>query len=411
MNLSDFDYDLPESFIAQTPVEPRDSSRLMLLNRQTGEIEHHIFREIIDFIHPGDVLVLNDTRVMPARLHATKAETGGAVEVLLLRQLDETRWQALVGGRRVNPGVNLKFGETGVTAEITEALEESERIVRFNQPINDRLQELGSVPLPPYIHTPLQNPERYQTVYSKPEGSAAAPTAGLHFTDDLLLKLREKGVIFAYCTLEIGLGTFKPVSVERIEDHRIHSERAVLTAENAKIINEGKLAGGRIIAVGTTAARTLETAGILSEGGDPAHPDRTVEACPWRPVIAFERDTDLFIYPGYRWRVVDAMITNFHLPKSTLLMMVSSFAGRENVLHAYEVAKQQGYRFFSFGDAMFIQARSAAESVRCTGSRHHQQPRKVGLAINITIPIVSKMGPVNLLAESFIPKPIFYNNY
>lgn len=357
MNLSDFDYDLPESFIAQTPVEPRDSSRLMLLNRQTGEIEHHIFREIIDFIHPGDVLVLNDTRVMPARLHATKAETGGAVEVLLLRQLDETRWQALVGGRRVNPGVNLKFGETGVTAEITEALEESERIVRFNQPINDRLQELGSVPLPPYIHTPLQNPERYQTVYSKPEGSAAAPTAGLHFTDDLLLKLREKGVIFAYCTLEIGLGTFKPVSVERIEDHRIHSERAVLTAENAKIINEGKLAGGRIIAVGTTAARTLETAGILSEGGDPAHPDRTVEACPWRPVIAFERDTDLFIYPGYRWRVVDAMITNFHLPKSTLLMMVSSFAGRENVLHAYEVAKQQGYRFFSFGDAMFIQAR------------------------------------------------------
>src|SRR5690606_1376554 len=249
------------------------------------------------------------------------------VEVLLLRQLDETRWQALVGGRRVNPGVNLKFGETGVTAEITEALEESERIVRFNQPINDRLQELGSAPLPPYIHTPLQNPERYQTGYSKPEGSAAAPTAGLHFTDDLLLKLREKGVIFAYCTLEIGLGTFKPVSVERIEDHRIHSERAVLTAENAKIINGGKSAGGRIIAVGTTAARTLETAGIRSEGGDPAHPDRTVEACPWRPVIAFERDTDLFIYPDYRWRVVDAMITNFHLPRSTLLMMVSSFAG------------------------------------------------------------------------------------
>jgi S-adenosylmethionine:tRNA ribosyltransferase-isomerase len=354
VKLSDFDYDLPESFIAQTPAEPRDSSRLMLLNRHTGDIEHRIFREVIQYLHPGDVLVLNNTRVMPARLHATKTETGGAVEVLLLRQLDKTRWQALVGGRRVNPGTHLEFGDTGITAEITETLEESERVVRFNQPINDRLHELGSIPLPPYIYTPLQNPERYQTVYSKPEGSAAAPTAGLHFTDDLLLTLREKGVIFAYCTLEIGLGTFKPVSVERIEDHHIHSERAVLTAENAKIINEGKLAGGRIIAIGTTAVRTLETAGILSEGGDPAHPDQSVNACPWRPVIAFERDTNLFIYPGYRWRVVDAMITNFHLPKSTLLMMVSSFAGRENVFHAYEVAKQQRYRFFSFGDAMFI---------------------------------------------------------
>lgn len=354
MNLSDFDYNLPESFIAQTPVEPRDSSRLLVLDRRTCAIERRIFHEIIDLIRPGDVLVMNTTRVMPARLQASKAETGGAVEVLLLRQLDETRWQALVGGRRVNPGTRLVFGETGITAEIVEALEESERVVQFNQPINNRLYELGSIPLPPYIHTPLHDPERYQTVYSKQEGSAAAPTAGLHFTDDLLFRLREKGVIFAYCTLEIGLGTFKPVSVERIEDHHIHSERAVLTAENAKIINEGKLAGGRIIAVGTTVARTLETAGILSEGSDPAHPDRSSEACPWRPVIAFERDTDLFIYPGYGWRVVDAMITNFHLPKSTLLMMVSSFAGRENILHAYEVAKQEGYRFFSFGDAMFL---------------------------------------------------------
>ena len=354
MNLSDFDYELPESFIAQTPAEPRDSSRLLVMNRQTGEIEHCVFDEIVEFIHPGDVLVLNDTRVMPARLHAIKAETGGAVEVLLLRQIDETRWQTLVGGRRVNTGTQLKFGETGITAEVVEALEESERIIQFNQPINDRLHELGSIPLPPYIQTPLHDPERYQTVYSKPEGSAAAPTAGLHFTDDLLLKLREKGVIFAYCTLEIGLGTFKPVSVKRIEDHHIHSERALLTAENAKVIHEGKLAGGRIIAVGTTAARTLETAGILSEGGDPAHPSQTIEACPWRPVIAFERDTNLFIYPGYRWRVVEALITNFHLPKSTLLMMVSSFAGQDNILHAYEVAKQQSYRFFSFGDAMFI---------------------------------------------------------
>lgn len=354
MNLSDFDYELPESFIAQTPVEPRDSSRLMLLNRQTGEIEHRVFRNIIDLIHPGDVLVLNNTRVMAARLQATKAETGGAVEVLLLRQLDVRRWHVLVGGRRVNPGTALVFGDTGITAEVTETLEEAERVVQFSQPINDRLDEMGTVPLPPYIHVPLANPERYQTVYSRQEASAAAPTAGLHFTDELLLQLRQKGVLFAYCTLEIGLGTFKPVAVERIEDHHIHSERAILTAENARIINETKLAGGRVIAVGTTVARTLETAGILSEGGDPANPAQSVDACPWRPVIAFERDTNLFIYPGYRWRVVDAMATNFHLPKSTLLMMVSSFAGRENIRHAYEVAKQAGYRFFSFGDAMFI---------------------------------------------------------
>jgi S-adenosylmethionine:tRNA ribosyltransferase-isomerase len=354
VNLSDFDYDLPESFIAQTPVEPRDSSRLMLLNRQTGEIEHRIFREIADLINPGDVLVLNTTRVMAARLNATKAGTGGAVEVLLLRQLDETRWQVLVGGRRVMTGTKLVFGDTGITAEVTDVLEEAERVVQFSQPINDRLNELGTVPLPPYIHMPLDNPERYQTVYSRQEGSAAAPTAGLHFTNDLLLRLREKGVLFAYCTLEIGLGTFKPVSIERIEEHHIHSERAILTAENARIINEAKLAGGRIVAVGTTVARTLETAGILSEGGDPADPAASVNACPWHPVVAFERDTNLFIYPGYRWRVVDAMVTNFHLPKSTLLMMVSSFAGRDNILHAYETAKQEGYRFFSFGDAMFI---------------------------------------------------------
>lgn len=354
MKLTDFDYDLPEAFIAQTPAEPRDSSRLMLLDRQTGAIEHHIFREIIDMIDPGDVLVMNNTRVIPARLHGIKAETGGAVEVLLLRQLDDAQWRALVGGRRVKPGVKISFGDSGITAEVVEELEESERIVRFSQPINDRLNELGSIPLPPYIHAPLLDPERYQTVYNREAGSAAAPTAGLHFTDDLMLALRDKGVKLAYCTLEIGLGTFKPVSVDDIEDHQIHSERAILTAENAKIINEAKLAGGRLIAVGTTVTRTLETAGILSEGGDPAHPDVDTGACPWRPVIAFERDTRLFIYPGYRWRVVDAMITNFHLPKSTLLMMISSFAGREHVFHAYEVAKQEGYRFFSFGDAMFI---------------------------------------------------------
>ncbi len=326
----------------------------MLLDRETGAIEHHVFREIVDFINPGDVLVINITRVIPARLHATKADTGGGVEVLLLRQLDDTRWQALVGGRRVLEGTKLIFGDSGISAEVTEVLHESERVLRFSQPINDWLDTLGEMPLPPYIHTRLDDPERYQTVFSQQEGSAAAPTAGLHFTPELLLALRAKGVMFAQVTLHIGLGTFQPVKEENILDHHIHSEHAMLTATDAKIINEAKLAGGRIIAVGTTVARTLETAGILSEGGDPAHPDQAPDACPWRPVIAFNRDTDLFIYPGYRWRVVDAMITNFHLPKSTLLMMISSFAGRDHVLNAYEIAKREGYRFFSFGDAMFI---------------------------------------------------------
>jgi S-adenosylmethionine:tRNA ribosyltransferase-isomerase len=354
VKLSDFDYDLPESFIAQTPAEPRDSSRLMLLDRQTGAIEHRVFRDIIDLLDPGDVLVINVTRVIPARLHANKADTGGGVEVLLLRQLDETRWQALVGGRRVLEGTRLTFADSGITAEVAEVLHESERVIRFNQPINDWLDQLGEMPLPPYIHTPLADPERYQTVFSQQKGSAAAPTASLHFTPDLLHALRAKGVIFAQVTLHIGLGTFQPVKVEDLTQFHIHSEQAMLSATDARIINEAKLAGGRVIAAGTTVARTLETAGILSEGGDPAHPDRSPDACPWRPVTAFDRDTDLFIYPGYRWRVVDAMITNFHLPKSTLLMMISAFAGRESVLNAYETAKREGYRFFSFGDAMFI---------------------------------------------------------
>ncbi|MFN8527025.1 MAG: tRNA preQ1(34) S-adenosylmethionine ribosyltransferase-isomerase QueA [Anaerolineae bacterium] len=354
LTLHDFDYDLPESFIAQTPVEPRDSSRLMVLNRHSGAMEHRTFRDVLSLIQPPDVIVLNTTRVIPARLHATKAETGGAVEVLLLRQLDETRWHVLVGGRRVLPGTRLTFGDTGVTAEVIEEVQEAERIIRFNEPINDRLDGMGEMPLPPYIHEPLIDPERYQTVYSKFAGSAAAPTAGLHFTPDLLLALREKGVQFAECTLHVGLGTFKPVNVEQITEYKIHHERAILRSADAKVINEAKLAGGRVIAVGTTVARTLETAGILSEGGDPADPYAPLEACPWKPVVAFEADTNLFIYPGYRWRVVDAMITNFHLPKSSLLMMISAFAGRDHVLNAYETAKREGYRFFSFGDAMFI---------------------------------------------------------
>ncbi|HLV37804.1 MAG TPA: tRNA preQ1(34) S-adenosylmethionine ribosyltransferase-isomerase QueA [Spirillospora sp.] len=354
MNVADFDYELPEAFIAQTPAEPRDSSKLMVLDKRTGSIEHRVFRDVIEFIDPGDVLVLNNTRVIPARLHATKTQTGGAAEILLLRQLDETRWQALVGGRRLNVGVELRFPNSDVTARVVEELDEAERIIEFSQPINPILRQLGETPLPPYIHTPLTDSERYQTIYSRDEGSAAAPTAGLHFTGDLLVALRQKGVKLAYCTLHIGLDTFLPVRVEQVEAHHIHTERAILTVENARIINESKLAGKRVIAVGTTSARTLETAAILSAGGDPAHPMNNPEACPWRPVIPVDCDTALFIYPGYHWRVVDALITNLHLPRSTLLMMVSAFAGRENILHAYEVAKQYQYRFFSFGDAMLI---------------------------------------------------------
>lgn len=354
MQLSDFDYDLPEGFIAQKPADPRDSSKLMLLDRQTGAIEHHIFREIIDYLNPGDVLVMNDTRVIHARLNAVKAETGGMVEVLLLRQVNATDWEVLVGGRRIVKGTRLDFPGNPVTGVIIEELEGPERLIRFSHPVNHLLRELGQIPLPPYIYHPLQDDERYQTVYSRQEGSAAAPTAGLHFTPELLLAAREKGVRLAYCTLHIGLDTFAPVKVEIITDHKIHSERATLDENNARIINEAKLAGGRVIAVGTTSARTLETAGILSAGGVPSRASEFTDVCAWRPVIAFERDTDLFIYPGYKWRVLDALITNFHLPKSTLLMMISSFAGRENVLNAYEVAKQEHYRFFSFGDAMFI---------------------------------------------------------
>lgn len=354
MLLSDFDYELPESFIAQTPAEPRDSSRLMLLDRATGSIEHHIFRDIVRFLRPGDALVINTTRVIPARLRAHKAATGGAVEVLLLRQLDETRWHVLLGGRGTHADLKLEFKGSTITATVEEEREGSERIIRFSQPVNALLTELGETPLPPYIHARLDDSERYQTVYSRQEGSAAAPTAGLHFTPELLLRLREQGVIIANCVLHIGLDTFQPVRVEKISDHQIHSEYACLSPSDAKIINEAKLAGGRIIAVGTTTARTLETAAILSTGSNPSDPAASENSCPWRPVMAFEGDTNLFIYPGHRWRAVDGLITNFHLPKSTLLMMISSFAGRERILKAYEVAKQMHYRFFSFGDAMLI---------------------------------------------------------
>jgi S-adenosylmethionine:tRNA ribosyltransferase-isomerase len=354
MNLNDFNYDLPQRYIAQEPVEPRDSSKLMIFDRETGSICHKHFYNLIEYLHAGDTLVLNTTRVIPARIPARRADTNGKMEILLLRQLDETQWRVLVGGKRADVDTSIAFEHEDVTAVVKDVLDGAERIIAFNKPINYLLTELGEIPLPPYIQTHLENTERYQTIYSNQEGSAAAPTAGLHFTPEMLIDLRDAGVKFAYCTLHIGLDTFQPVKVNRIEDHKIHSERAILTAENAKIINDTKLSGGRVIAVGTTSARTLETAAILSAGGIPSQPESADNICSWRPVVAFEMDTNLFIYPGYKWRVVDGMITNFHLPKSSLLMMISSFAGRESILNSYEIAKENEYRFFSFGDAMFI---------------------------------------------------------
>ena len=340
MKVSDFDYDLPASCIAQRPADPRDSSKLMRLNRRRGEVSHHIFADIADMLAPNDVLVMNNTRVIPARLRAYKAESGGKVEILLLRQLDVLRWHGLVGGRNIAPDAQLTVDRGDLTCRVVEVLEKAERILEFSRPLKPLLDELGEIPLPPYIKSNLDDDERYQTVYGEVEGSAAAPTAGLHFTPHLLSSLARKDVKLAYCTLHIGLDTFQPVTASRVAEHKIHREFACLDRRNADIINAAKRAGGRIIAVGTTSARTLETA--ASRGQPP------------QTVAAFEGDTSLFIYPGYQWRAVDAMITNFHLPKSTLLMMLAAFVSRERLLAAYEIAKQENYRFYSFGDAMFI---------------------------------------------------------
>ncbi|MDE2855620.1 MAG: tRNA preQ1(34) S-adenosylmethionine ribosyltransferase-isomerase QueA [Chloroflexota bacterium] len=353
MNVADFDYDLPASFIAQTPAEPRDSARLLHLDRETGALTHRVFADIFDLTAANDVLVLNNTRVMRARLAARKT-TGGKVEILLLKRLSERRWLALAGGRNIRAGIHLLIPGSDLTCKIVEELEKSQRVIDFSRPIDDVLARHGEMPLPPYIHSAPRDRERYQTVYSEIEGSAAAPTAGLHFTPELLRKLERKGVKLATCTLHIGLDTFQPVAVQRVCDHRIHSEQATLDRGNAAIINEAKRAGGRIIAVGTTSARTLETAAILSAGGSVSHPSKSADKENGFPLRAIELDTSLFIYPGYRWRAVDAMITNFHLPRSTLLMMLSAFAGRETLLKAYEEAKRMHYRFYSFGDAMFI---------------------------------------------------------
>ena len=343
MKLADFDYDLPPQFVAQTPVERRDSSRLMRLDRTTGAVSHHVFSDIVDMLRANDVLVLNNTRVIPARLQARKAETGGIVEILLLKKLDERRWQALIGGRNIRAGMQLDFSGSDLTCSVLRILEKAQRVIAFSRPVDGLLPDMGEMPLPPYINRALDDAERYQTVYSEIEGSAAAPTAGLHFTPELLDMIRRRGVRLANCTLHIGLDTFQPVTAERVEDHKIHSEYALLDAKNAAVINEGIRAGGRIIAVGTTSARTLETAAT-----------RAAEDDKHRAVAPFADQTDLFITPGYRWRAVDAMISNFHLPKSTLLMMLSAFAGREAMLRAYETAKQMHYRFYSFGDAMFV---------------------------------------------------------
>ncbi len=337
MKTSDFDYHLPESSIAQTPAEPRDSSRLLVLHRDTNKLEHHIFRDVTDYLNAGDLLVLNQTRVIPARIYARK-DTGGRVELLLLRRRDTLTWEALVGGKGLRIGKMVKVEEDGPSAEILEILEGSERLIKFSEPIEPYFPKVGNVPLPPYIHEKLDDPERYQTVYAKEPGSAAAPTAGLHFTPRLLEELQVKGVRIAYVTLHVGLDTFAPVTEDDPEEHKIHTEWCELAQETADLINDTRARGNRVIAVGTTSVRTLETVG--------AHFADKVEP--------FVGPTSLFILPGFKFKVVDVMITNFHLPKSSLIMLVSAFTGRERILETYETAVQEGYRFYSFGDAMLI---------------------------------------------------------
>ncbi len=339
MKKSDFYFDLPEKLIAQTPLEKRDSSRLLHLDKATGDIEHRHFYELPAYLRPGDCLVLNDTRVLPARLLGTR-KTGGSVELVLLRDLGDGCWECLSRpGRKTKPGTELTFGGGELTATVESVAEGGNRIVRFHYEgiFLEVLERLGKMPLPPYIREELQDAERYQTVYSRELGSAAAPTAGLHFTPELLREIADKGVKICYVTLHVGLGTFRPVKEEEIEDHEMHSEFCVVTPETAEAVNAAKRNGGRVIAVGTTSCRTLESftdeAGVLRPGS---------------------RWTSIFIYPGYRFKCIDALVTNFHLPESTLIMLVSALAGREHVLHAYEIAVQERYRFFSFGDAMLI---------------------------------------------------------
>ena len=339
MKTADFDYDLPPEFIAQKPVEPRDSSRLLVLERQNGSIQHAAFRDLGGYLRSGDVLVLNETRVIAARIYARKVPSGGKVELLLLRPQDELTWETLVGGKGLRPGTRLQV-EQGPAAEIVAEPGGSRRLVRFSEPVEPYLSLAGHVPLPPYIHETLPDPERYQTVYASQPGSAAAPTAGLHFTPGLLQELQTQGIGVVKVSLHVGLDTFAPVTELDPQEHLIHTEWCQVSTPAADAINQARLKGGRIIAVGTTSVRTLESAAQAAASG--------------QFVAPIEGPTGLFILPGYGFKVVDAMITNFHLPRSTLIMLVSAFAGRERILDAYEKAKQEGYRFYSFGDAMLI---------------------------------------------------------
>jgi S-adenosylmethionine:tRNA ribosyltransferase-isomerase len=338
MKTADFDYTLPPEGIAQTPVEPRDASRLLVLQRKTGEIIHSHFREIGRFLRPGDRLVINETRVIPARLFARKIPTGGRVEILLLRKLGDCDWEAWLGGKGLSPGRKLQV-EGGPPAEVTAILDGAGRQVHFSEPIEPYLARGGHVPLPPYIHTPLADPERYQTVYARWPGSAAAPTAGLHFTPELIASLKAQGLDFTTVTLHVGLDTFAPVTEGDPREHKIHTEWCQVTPQAAEAIHQTRRQGGRIVAVGTTSVRTLESA-ARQAGAEGMAP--------------FEGPTDLFILPGFEFRIVDALVTNFHLPRSTLLMLVSAFASREQILSTYELAIHENYRFYSFGDAMLI---------------------------------------------------------
>ena len=337
---SDFYFDLPQELIAQDPLEDRSSSRLLVLDKETGEMEHRVFHDIVEYLHEGDCLVLNNTKVIPARLMGTKEDTGATIEVLLLKRRENDIWETLVKpGKKAKPGTVITFGEGLLTGTVVDIVDEGNRLIQFSYEgiFEEVLDKLGEMPLPPYITHKLRDKNRYQTVYAKYEGSAAAPTAGLHFTKELLAQVEEKGVKIAYVTLHVGLGTFRPVKEENVLEHHMHSEFYQVTPEAAKLINDTKAAGGRVICVGTTSCRTIESAadqnGVVQAGCG---------------------DTEIFIYPGYQFKVLDNLITNFHLPESTLIMLVSALAGREHVLHAYETAVEMKYRFFSFGDAMFI---------------------------------------------------------
>lgn len=347
MDVKDFYFDLPEELIAQDPLKDRSSSRLLVLDRDTGEVQHRVFRDIVEYLRPGDCLVINDTKVIPARLFGIKKDTGAKIEILLLKRRENDIWETLVRpGKKCRPGTVIEFGEGLLSGTVVETVDDGNRLIRFSYKgiFEEILDQLGQMPLPPYITHELKDKNRYQTVYAKHEGSAAAPTAGLHFTNELLKQIEEMGVKVAHVTLHVGLGTFRPVKVENVLDHHMHSEFYVVEESEARKVNDTKAAGGRVICVGTTSCRTVESASM---------DDGILQAkTGW---------TEIFIYPGYRFKVLDALITNFHLPESTLVMLVSALAGREHILDAYKEAVKERYRFFSFGDAMFIASRPVAQ--------------------------------------------------